>query len=277
MNNKEILSEKPKVGITHGDMNGIGYEVIIKTLFDNRITELCTPIVYGSPKFLAYHRKAINIDNFSLNQIKTPEQANHKRSNIINCISDNIRIELGKSTTLAGVSAFQSLDYAVKDLKRNKIDVLLTAPINKNNINSKKFNFPGHTEFLKSKFEAKDVLMLMVGKSMRLGVVAGHVALKDVYSYITFDSILSKLHILNESLIKDFRIRKPIIAVLGLNPHAGDEGLLGKEEQDIIIPAINKAREDGIMAIGPYASDGFLVLVHTKSLMLYLLCITTRV
>lgn len=256
-NLKRKNSKKIKIGITHGDINGIGYEVIIKTLLDNRVNELCTPIVYGSSKFVAYHKKAINVGNFSLNSIKIPEQANPKIANIINCIEDNVRIELGRSSETAGIASFQALESATNDLKNNKIDALITAPINKKNINSKEFSFPGHTEYLKSKFEAKDVLMLMVGDTLRLGVVTGHVPLKEVSLHITFENILKKIQLLNDSLIKDFKIRKPMIAVLGLNPHAGDEGIIGEEEQKIIIPAINEARKKGIMAIGPYAADGF--------------------
>lgn len=258
-------TEKIKVGITHGDINGIGYEVIIKTLLDNRITELCTPILYGSPKLVAYHRKAINVQNFSMNQIKSAEQAHEKRSNIINCVPDDTRIELGKPTEEAGTSAYLSLERATKDLKDGKIDVIVTAPINKKTINSEKFQFPGHTEYLQNYFEAEEVLMLLVGEKMRVGVVAGHVPIIDVPKKITEENIIKKLRILNESLIKDFKIRKPNIAVLGLNPHAGDNGLLGNEEIDIIIPAIEKARNENIFAVGPYAADGFFgSLGHQK-------------
>ena len=249
--------KKVKVGISHGDINGIGYEVIIKTLMDMRINDLCTPIVYGSPKFAAYHRKAINIENFSLNHIKQAEQANEKRPNILNCVDDNIRIELGKMTEISGNSAYQSLERATQDLHDKKIDVLVTAPINKRNINSEKFNFPGHTEYLKNKFNSDEVLMMMVGDDLRLGVVTGHVPLSEVPKYITEENILKKLRIFDKSLKLDFKKRKPTIAILGLNPHAGDNSLLGSEEQNIIIPAIEKARNENIMALGPYPADGF--------------------
>jgi len=246
-----------KAGITQGDINGIGYEVIIKTLSDKRITEICTPIVYGSPKLSAYHRKSLNIENFSLNIIKTPESANPKRPNVINCVSDNTRIELGKSTKESGEAAFASLEAATDDLIEGKIDVLVTAPINKNSIQSDKFNFPGHTEYLQKKSNSEDVLMLMLGEQMRIGTVTGHIPLKDVANVITEELILKKLRILNETLLKDFLIRKGKIAVLGLNPHAGDGGVIGEEEKNIIIPAVDKARDEGIMAVGPYAADGF--------------------
>ncbi len=253
----EVNENKIKVGITHGDINGIGYEIIIKTLLDKRINDLCTPIVYGSPKLAAYHRKAINVENFSLNIIKTPEEANPKRPNVINCVNEDTRIELGKSTPESGEAAYFSLEKATKDLIDGKIDVILTAPINKKSINSDKFTFPGHTEYFQSKTKTDEVLMLMLGEQMRIGVVTGHVPLKDVPSLVTEENILTKLQILNKSLLEDFGIRKGKIAVFGLNPHAGDEGIIGKEEIDIIIPAINKAREEGIMAVGPYAADGF--------------------
>ncbi len=248
---------KIKVGITQGDINGIGYEIIIKTLTDKRITDLCIPIVYGSPKLASYHRKSLNIENFSLNIIKNPENANPKRPNVINCVPENTRIELGKMTKESGAAAFASLEAAVKDLTEGKIDVLVTAPINKNSIQSEDFKFPGHTEYLQQKTNSGDVLMLMIGERMKVGVVTGHIPIKDVASEISEEKILKKLRLMNESLLKDFTLRKPKIAVLGLNPHAGDGGVIGKEEEDIIIPALNKARDEGIMAVGPYAADGF--------------------
>ncbi len=253
----ETIENKLRVGITHGDINGIGYEIIIKTLLDKRITDLCIPIVYGSPKLAAYHRKSLNIENFSLNIIKSPENANPKRPNVINCVSENTRIELGKISADSGAAAFASLEAATNDLLEGKIDVLITAPINKSSIQSDEFQFPGHTEYLQKKSNSKDVLMLMIGERMKLGVVTGHVPIKDVAGLITEELISEKLRILNKSLLEDFTIRNPKIAVLGLNPHAGDAGVIGNEEIEIIIPALNKAREEGITAIGPYAADGF--------------------
>jgi len=250
------MNRKLKVGITQGDINGIGYEIIIKTLIDNRINDICTPIVYGSPKVAAYHRKALNISNFSFNHIKTPRDANLKRANIINCLGDDVRVELGKSTNIAGEASFKSLERAVSDLKKGEIDVLVTAPINKQNIQSDLFTFPGHTEYLASYFKTDGALMLMVRDFLKVGVVAGHVPFSKISSVITIENILNKIRIMNKSLIEDFTIRKPQIAVLGLNPHAGDEGLLGNEENDIIKPAIQKALEEDIMAFGPFAADG---------------------
>jgi 4-hydroxythreonine-4-phosphate dehydrogenase len=249
--------DKIKLGISHGDINGISYEIIIKTLIDNRLTEFCTPILYGSPKVAAYHRKAINIGNFSLNHINDASEANPKRANVINVIDDNIRVELGKSTEAAGESSFLALEAAVNDLQSGKIDVLLTAPINKRNIQRKDFDFKGHTEYLAERFESDDYLMLMISDKMKVGVVTGHIPISEISENITEEAILKKLRVLNESLIYDFGIRKPKIAVLGLNPHIGDEGLLGKEEQEVIIPALDKAREEDIMALGPYPADGF--------------------
>lgn len=248
--------KKLKVGISQGDINGISYEVIIKSLQDNRIFDLFTPILYGSSKILAYHRKALNINNFSMNNIKSPADANHKRANIINCLDDNIRVELGKSTQMAGEASLSSLETVIDDIKAGEIDILVTAPINKKNIQLKGFDFPGHTEYLKSKFEAGNVLMLMVSEKLKVGVVTGHIPLKDVAAAISKEAIVKKLRILNKSLIEDFAISNPKIAVLGLNPHAGDNGVIGEEEQEIISPAIEQARKENIMALGPYPADG---------------------
>jgi 4-hydroxythreonine-4-phosphate dehydrogenase len=248
---------KIRLGITHGDINGISYEIIIKTLKDIRMTDMCTPIIYGSPKVAAYHRKAINVSNFSLNHIADAQQANPTKVNIINVVDEDIRVELGKSTEEAGESSFQALEAAVTDLQNGNIDVLVTAPINKQNIQRKGFEFLGHTEYLAERFKTDNVLMLMVCDDLRVGVVTGHLPISEVAENVTMDAILSKLKVLNDSLINDFSVRKPRIAVLGLNPHVGDAGLLGKEEQQIIVPALEKAREMGIMALGPYPADGF--------------------
>lgn len=252
-----MKNTKIRVGITQGDINGISYEVIIKTLLDNRIFDICVPIVYGSPKVAAYHRKALNIDNFSFNTIKSPEEANPKRANLINCISDNVRVELGKSTTMAGEASYKSLDTAAKDLENNKIDVIVTGPINKYNIQSEKFSFAGHTEFFESRFKSDGVLMLMVSELFKVGVVTTHVPVNKVAEYITKDNVLAKIRILNKSLMVDFLVRKPRIAVMGLNPHAGDNGVIGDEEIKEIIPALKAARDEEINAFGPFPADGF--------------------
>jgi 4-hydroxythreonine-4-phosphate dehydrogenase len=245
------------VGITHGDINGIGYEVIIKTLLDPRILEICTPVVYGSPKVLAYHRKALNIPNFSLNTIAHAREVNHKRANLINCLDDNIRVELGKSSQYAGEAAFIALEQAVRDLMEHQIDLLVTSPINKYNIQSRDFQFAGHTEYLQEKLGAGEVLMLMVSDYLKVGVVTGHMPLARVANEISIDLIIKKIRLLDETLKNDFDIRMPRIAVLGLNPHAGDQGLLGDEEESMIKPALDAVRAESIMALGPYAADGY--------------------
>ena len=246
-----------KVGITHGDINGIGYEVILKTLLDPRILEMCTPVIYGSPKVAAYHRKALNINNLSLNHIKSPKEAGPNKAHVLNCIDDETRVELGKSTAMAGEAAFMALDKAVTDLQEGLIDVLVTGPINKDNIQSEKFNFPGHTEFLAQRANSNDYVMLMVSEIMKIGLVTTHLPLSKVADYITRDAILSKIRIISRALQQDFAITRPRIAVLGLNPHAGDNGLLGKEENEIILPAIIQAKKEGLIALGPYPADGF--------------------
>lgn len=252
-----VYNTKIKVGISHGDINSISYEVIMKTLQEPRILEMCTPIVYGSPKVAAYHRKALNIESLSFNHIRTPHEASVNRANIINCIDENIRVELGKSTEAAGESSYLALERAVADLKKGLVDVLITAPINKDNIQSDKFNFPGHTEYLAQQFNTRDFAMLMVSQNLRIGVVTGHIPLSEVAGQITRDKILSKLRIISRSLVQDFAVTNPRIAVLALNPHAGDNGLIGKEEQTMILPALDQARNEGITALGPYPADGF--------------------
>lgn len=244
-----------KIGITQGDVNGIGYEVIMKALQDMDIIEDLVPIIYGSPKAAAYHRKALNIAQFSLNNINSPEEAHPKRINILTCGDDNIKVELGKSSEAAGMAAFEALQAAVRDLSDGKIDAIVTAPINKKNIQNENFNFPGHTEYLEQAAQAPALMLLVAGK-LRVGVVAGHVPICQVAQYITKDKILSKLRILNRSLRQDFNIDGPRIAVLGLNPHSGDHGLLGQEEETIIGPAIEQAQSEGICATGPYPADG---------------------
>jgi 4-hydroxythreonine-4-phosphate dehydrogenase len=252
-----MKNNKIVVGITQGDINGISYEVIIKALMDNRILDSFIPVVYGSPKVAAYHRKTLNIDNFNFNTIRSVEEANPKKANIINCIDEEARVELGKSTEYAGMASVQALEMAVQDLSAQKIDVLVTGPVNKQNVQSEKFSFTGHTEFLESRFKAEGALMFMINDLFRIGVVTGHIPVSKVTEYITKDTVIRKLHIMNNSLIQDFGIRRPRIAVLGLNPHSGDGGLIGDEEQLEIIPAINTLRDENILVFGPYPADGF--------------------
>lgn len=255
--NTEVYEQRVRVGITHGDINGIGYEVIIKALSDNRVLELFTPIVYGHSRVASFHRKNTAQGDFNLNLVKDAQQAHPKRANIVNVTENDLKIDLGQSTEIAGEAAYKALEMAVNDLKEGKIDVLVTAPINKQNIQSSSFDFPGHTEYLAARFGDKEPLMLMVWNGLRVGTLTTHLPLKEVPTTITQDLILNKLRILNDSLVMDFGIRKPKIALLGLNPHAGDGGLLGKEEQEVIIPAMNKASAEQILSFGPYPADGF--------------------
>ncbi|OQX75571.1 MAG: 4-hydroxythreonine-4-phosphate dehydrogenase PdxA [Bacteroidetes bacterium 4484_249] len=257
MINPKVKDNKIKVGITHGDFNGISYEIIIKTFLDKRVFEMFTPIIYGSSKIASYYRKTLNLLDVNFNLIKRADYANAKRANIINCYDREVKIEIGKLSDKAGELAYYALEKAIDDLNKGSLDVLVTAPINKKNIQSEKFNFPGHTDYLASKFEVNNHLMIMVSDKVRIGIITGHIPIKDVASQITEDLILSKIKVMNKSLKMDFGIEKPKIAVLGLNPHAGDAGLMGKEELEIITPAINKAKNKNILAFGPYPADGF--------------------
>lgn len=251
------MSEKLKIGITVGDVNGIGLEIIIKSLMDNRVLEFFTPIVYGSTKIASFHRKAIGIQDFSFQVITSPEQANPRRPNIINCWQEDVKLTLGEQTEEGGKYAFLSLERAMEDLNSGQIDALVTAPINKLNIQQDGFNFPGHTEYLQVKTGATDVLMFMISDELRIGVVTGHIPVSEVAKSISEDAIIQKLKLMNASLKSDFWIQKPKIAVLGLNPHAGDNGLIGTEDEEIIRPAIEKANEQGVFCFGPYPADGF--------------------
>ena len=254
------------VGITQGDSNGIGYEVIIKALSDPRILEQFTPVIYGSSKIFSFYRKTIpEIEQMDTNAINNAREAHPKRVNIVNCLPDSAYAEPGQATPESAKAAIACLDRAVEDLKAGEIDVLVTGPINKKAMSGQGFGFPGHTEYIQNAFGVKDVTMLMVSSRIKVGVVTGHIPLKDVAASITEEKILSKLRLINESLQKDFCIDKPRIAVLSLNPHSGDGGLLGDEEGRIIIPAIKKAVDEGILAFGPFSPDGFFGLSHYEN------------
>lgn len=259
------MSDKLKIGISIGDINGIGLEVIIKTLADNRMLDFFTPIVYGNTKVASFHRKSIGVNDFSFNVINSPEQAHDKKSNMINCWQEDVKISLGESNETGGKYAFLSLERATEDLINKKIDALVTAPINKHNIQQKDFSFPGHTEYIQAKTASEQVLMFMVSDELKVGVVTGHIPVNEIAQNITKEAILAKLHVMNHSLKTDFWIQKPKIAVLGLNPHAGDNGLIGSEDQEIIVPAIQEANEMDIFAFGPYAADGFFAGDHYKN------------
>lgn len=246
-----------RVGITHGDVNGIGYEVIMKTLADVRVLEFFTPVVYGSSKVASYHRKALDLHDFNFNIVKSAEYAQEGKANLVNIYPQEIKIDLGQCTDIAGEVAFVALEAATEDLKKKHIEALVTAPINKQNIQREEFPFPGHTEYLAQKFGVNESLMLMVSHHMRIGVITGHVPLSEVSGKITKELILKKTRLMHQSLIRDFGIRKPRIAILGLNPHAGDKGVIGAEEEQVIIPAIQQAFDEGMLVFGPYPADGF--------------------
>ena len=263
MNNQKSvnMSRKLIVGITQGDGNGIGYEVIIKALADERMLEFCTPVIYGSSKIFGFYKKQIHdIENINTNVISSARDAHQKRVNIVNCLPESVFVEPGQSTPESAKSAMTSLKKAVEELKEGHIDVLVTAPINKRAMSSEGFGYTGHTEYLEQEFGVDKVAMIMVCDRLKVGVVTGHISLKDVTSHITTEKILKKLRLMKASLQRDFGVDAPKIAVLGLNPHCGDGGLLGDEEQQVILPAVKAANEEGIMAFGPYSSDGFFGL-----------------
>lgn len=251
------MSSKIKVGISVGDVNGIGLEIIIKTLADSQIYEYCTPVVYGHTKIASFHRRSIPGNELNFSVINHASQAQHKKANMINCWEEDVKIDLGVANATGGKYAFSSLERAVNDLIAGDIDALVTAPINKENIQSDEFAFPGHTEYLQQRDNAAESLMFLVSDKMRVGVVTGHIPVAKIAQSITTEKILNKLRLMDASLRSDFWIRKPKIAVLGLNPHAGDNGLIGNEEQNIIIPAIEEAVASNILAFGPYPADGF--------------------
>ncbi len=246
------------IGISMGDYNGIGPEVILKALQYNRLQKICTPVIYGSMRIMNRYRNLLEMKDWNLNGAPSIAQISHKMTNVITCWPDQQQeIQPGQVTPEAGQAAFACLQRAVDDLKEGKIDALVTAPINKYNIQSEEFKFPGHTEYLAEQFGVADNLMFMVSEQLRVGVVTGHVPLGRVRQNVTRERILQKLNLMMQSLKQDFGIEKPKIAVLGLNPHAGEEGLLGNEEQDIIKPLLNDLRNKGQLVFGPYPADGF--------------------
>ena len=249
--------EKIKVGITHGDVNGIGYEVILKAFIDSKMLDLCTPVIYGSKKYSTEYKSKLKMENFPFFFIENSDEAKRNKVNLINCCDDQEDLTIGEPTNSSGRAAYQSLNTAVDDLINGKVDAIVTAPINKKNIQQEEFNFPGHTEFLGQKDGGKKGLMFMISEKLKVGVVTGHIPLKDVSGEISVEKIQQKLKVMNRTLIRDFNIRKPKIAVLGLNPHAGDNGLLGGEEQEVIINAIQNACKENIVAHGPFPADGF--------------------
>lgn len=252
---------KPVIGISTGDLNGIGIEIIIKAFSDNRLLDICTPILFSSNKVINFYKKSIPDSSFNYQIIKEFSRVNHKQVNIFNCWEEEVALSPGQLTEIGGQYAVKSLIAAAEALKNKNIQGLVTAPIHKKNIQSAGFNFTGHTPYLKQLFAVQDVCMLMVADDFRVALLSEHVPLSEAAKHVTRENILSKLNVLNQSLIKDFGIDKPKIAVLGLNPHAGDEGLIGKEEEEIIRPAIKEAKHNMIV-MGPYSADAFFARRH---------------
>lgn len=244
-----MANTKPTIAITAGDPNGVGYEIILKTLSDPHIHEICTPVVYGNRSHLKKYQE----------MLRTEEQPLAVKCEVIDCYKDDVPLQPGVATKEAGRAAYLCLESATRDLKAGKVQALVTAPINKDTIQSDEFHFSGHTEYLTEQFapETHESLMMMVSEAMRVALVCNHTPITKVGQMVTEDRMLRKLRVLNETLRQDFRIRRPRIAVLALNPHAGDNGLIGKEEQEVIVPALNKAKEQNLEVYGPYSADGF--------------------
>lgn len=251
-------NRKIRVGITHGDINGVGYEVILKTFSDPTMLELCTPVVYGSPKVAAYYRKAMEIQT-SFSIVNSAEEVQDGRVNVVNCIEEELKVELTKPTPEAGKTALAALERALADYREGLFDVLVTAPINKHTIQSDVFHFPGHTEYIEERVgEGQKALMILLKGDFRVALVTGHVPVRDIAGELTKELIMEKMEIFHRSLKKDFGIDNPRIAVFSLNPHAGDNGLLGTEEQEVIIPAMKEMIARGVQCFGPYPADGFM-------------------
>ena len=250
--------KKIKVAITHGDINGVGYEVILKTFGDSRMFDICTPIVYGCTNVASYHKKLLTSmpQEMTFSSVRDAADAQDRKFNFINLTSDEIKIDLGKSTEVAGRLSRESLSRACADLKAGKVDVLVTAPINKKNIQAADFDFPGHTEYLSHQFGSES-LMMMVCDRIRIGIMTNHYALKDVPGALTHNLLYDKMMLMNESLKRDFGITRPKIAVLALDPHAGDDGVIGDFDKKVIRPVIDEVQEKGVLAYGPFPSDGF--------------------
>ncbi len=243
------------VGISIGDINGIGIEVILKTFKDQRILEFCTPVIFGSTKVISYHKKELNLE-IPVHGITALAQLHHKKINILNISKEDVQISIGNLTEASGKYALKSLEIATEKLRAKEIDVLVTAPINKENIQSKDFKFPGHTEFLEAKLNGKSLMILMTNE-LRIGLITGHIPVSKISETITEELIRNKVNTMHQSLIQDFGILKPKIAVLSLNPHCGDNGVMGSEDDEVILPAVQKIQKTGKLVYGPYAADGF--------------------
>ncbi len=259
-----IRKNKPVVGISIGDINGISVEVTMKALQDNRLQKLVTPVIYGHGKVLTFYRKLLGLDDFNFMQVKSVEEIHHKKINVINVVQESPEVVPGAETAEAGKMALCALDQAIRDLKAGHLDALVTAPLNKSNINSDELPFIGHTEHLAKAFDVPKTLMFMVAEDFRVGLLTTHIPIREVAAQVTQSAIEEKLKLMLRSLKEDFGILKPRIAVLGLNPHAGEEGLLGAEEEEVIAPVVKVFKEKGELIFGPYPSDGFFGMMHQK-------------
>ncbi|PKQ45024.1 4-hydroxythreonine-4-phosphate dehydrogenase PdxA [Confluentibacter flavum] len=248
-------SENIIVGISIGDLNGIGGEVVLKTFEDDRILEFCTPVIFASSKTIAYLKNHFKYE-INFNDINKINEVAFGKVNVFNCWNETVTIDFGKEDLKIGEYAIKSLQAATKALKHGDVDVLVTAPINKHNIQSKDFNFPGHTDYLAKELEGES-LMFMVSDSLRIGLLTDHVPVKDIVEHITSQLIEKKINTVYHSLEKDFNINRPKIAVLGINPHTGDNGVIGHEDDTVMRPTLNKLKESGKLVYGPYAADSF--------------------
>jgi len=261
---KEKEKERIKIGITMGDFNGIGPEIIIKTLIEPRILRYFTPVIYGSPKVFLRYKKLFDLQTFSFHTAEDSSKIVNHQINIVHCCQEVLNVAPGTVSPQAGISALEALEASTKDLKAGIIDAVVTAPINKHNIQADNFRFAGHTEYYANAFESKDSLMLLVGEDLRVGVLTGHIPLQEVSKKITKELIANKLRAMLKSLTHDFGIKKPRIALLGLNPHAGENGLLGKEEAQTFIPVIEQFQKEGHLVFGPFPSDGFFGMMQHR-------------
>ena len=252
-----MSSRKLNVGITVGDINGIGPEVIIKALDNSLVLKKCVPIIYGSSKLMSFHKNILNNLDISFSTFTKEKGPRVDRINIVNCWEESVELSLGKMTEEGGKYARIALETAVNDLKDGVIDCLVTGPIHKKAMQLVGFEYPGHTEYLAHEFGSDEYMMTMVDGKLKVAVLSGHIPLSEVSSFLTKESLMKKIKTLDEILKKDFGIDKPLIGIMGLNPHAGDQGVIGKEEIDVIIPVIEECKTMGIRAMGPYGTDGF--------------------
>ncbi len=258
-----MADNRLKIGITQGDTNGIGWELILKIFSDSRITELCTPIIYGSQKVGEHYEKLIDTEKINFFKVNSAREARTDKINLVECGDQDIKVTPGQADALAGKAAVDALEAATEELKAGLIDAIVTAPFNKESVQSDSFNFTGHTEYMASQFDGES-MMMMCSDILRVGLVTKHVALSQVSEALTIEKIVADLNNLRLSLKKDFGIIEPRIAVMSLNPHAGEGGMLGQEEETILKPAITQAFNNGVLAFGPFATDGFFAAASYK-------------